>query len=110
MGDRRFRQHFAVHEVEAWLLADPAILPSDVRGALPGRASQPETINFQEPPSRLLGRLYQQRIGRPYRKVIDGAELFRALSPETAYARCPSLKALLDDMLELTLRAGLGAS
>ena len=34
-GHPRFRQHFAVHELEAWLLAEPAVLPRAVREALP---------------------------------------------------------------------------
>lgn len=54
----RFRQHFAVHETEAWLLSDPAILPREVRVALPGRCTQPETVNFDEPPAKLLERLH----------------------------------------------------
>jgi hypothetical protein len=27
VGDSRFRQHFAVHETEAWLLSDPNVFP-----------------------------------------------------------------------------------
>lgn len=107
VGSDRFRQHFAVHEVEAWLLAAPQIFPHPLPGLLAGRAGHPETVNFDEPPARLLDKLYRQRLSRPYRKVIDGADLFRALPPETAYTRCPSLRALLDDMLEMAARAGL---
>lgn len=44
----RFRQHFAVHELEAWLLAQPAVLPRPVRDALPDKP--PEMVNFTEPP------------------------------------------------------------
>jgi uncharacterized protein DUF4276 len=105
--NRRFRQHFAVHETEAWLLADPEIFPREVKGTLPRGISRPETVNFDNPPARLLGRLYQEKLGRKYRKVIDGAKLFRLLSPELAYEKCPALKALLDDMLELA-RQGAG--
>ena len=104
----RFRQHFAVHEVEAWLLAEPDVLPPRVRDALPGKCAQPETINFDEPPARLLDQLYRQRLGRRYAKVIDGSDLFRKLAPDKAYAACPSLKAMLDDMHQLAASAEVG--
>lgn len=101
VGHDRFRQHFAVHETEAWLLADPGILPREVKNALPGRCSQPETVDFDEPPAKLLSRLYREKTGKGYKKVIDGADLFRSLSPDRAREKCPHLKALLDDMLAL---------
>ena len=101
----RFRQHFAVHETEAWLLSEPDVLPREVKNALPGRHSKPETVNFDEPPAKLLDRLYRERMGKRYKKVTDGVNLFQSLSPDRAYEKCPALKALLDDMLELALRA-----
>lgn len=101
VGDPRFRQHFAVHETEAWLLSDPKILPHEVARALPGRCSHPETVNFDEPPGKLLTRLYREKLGRKFKKTVHGANLFASLSPEVAYEKCPSLKALLDDMLAL---------
>jgi len=99
VGNARFTQHFAVHETEAWLLSDAAIFPAEVRSALPKR--EPETVNFDEPPAKLLERVYENRLGRRYRKVIDGSNLFFDLTPDTAYERCPRLKALLDEMLQL---------
>lgn len=97
----RFRQHFAVHETEAWLLSDPAVLPNDVRRALPGASVPPEQVDFGEPPAKLLDRLYRKRLSRPYRKIVDGANLFAHLDPERAVKKCPYLKLLLDDMLHL---------
>ncbi len=97
----KFRQHFAVHETEAWLLADPGILPSPVGDALPGNCAQPETVNFVEPPAKLLDRLYRLKLNAAYKKVTDGANLFQALAPDAPYAKCPYLKQLLDDMLSL---------
>ena len=104
VGHPRFRQHFAIHETEAWLLADPGILPPKVKNALPGRCSHPETVDFDEPPAKLLSRLYREKEGRGYKKVVDGADLFRSLSPDRAGEKCPALKALLDDMLTLANR------
>ena len=96
-----FRQHFAVHETEAWLLAAPALLPKVVSGALPGRCDRPETVNFNEPPAKLLERLYREKLQRNYKKVTDGANFFQKLSPEVAQAKCPYLKRLLEEMLAL---------
>jgi hypothetical protein len=97
----RFRQHFAVHETEAWLLSSPEILPEPVASALPGKCAHPETVNFDEPPARLLDRLYRTQLRRPYAKVIDGTNLFQRISPDQAHARCPYLGRLLDEMLDL---------
>jgi len=101
----RFRQHFAVHETEAWLLAEPKILPGAVSKALPGKCHQPESVNFNEPPAKLLERLYKEKLGRPYKKLIDGANLFADLSPDVAQDRCPYLRQLLQDMLTLAQAA-----
>jgi hypothetical protein len=97
-----FRQHFAMHETEAWLLSDPSILPQKVSAALPGRCAQPETVNFDEPPAKLLERLYRDKLKRGYKKVTDGANLFQILSPDVAGAKCPHLRLLLEEMLALT--------
>ena len=48
----RFHQHFAVHEVEAWLLAYLEQWPAEVQGQL--RKRPPEQVNFNEPPARFL--------------------------------------------------------
>ena len=96
-----FRQFFAVHELEAWLLSDITIFPKELQEAFPAKTAQPETVNSHEPPSALLGRLYQSKMRKPYKKPTDGAKLFAALNPEKAYQKCPSLKLLLDEMLAL---------
>ena len=106
VGHPRFRQYFAVHETEAWLLAHKEVLPEAVRESLPSQCSQPETVNNNEPPSRLLGRLYQNRLNRPYRKVADGKNLFLRCDPEVAASRCPHFKEFLTD-LEQMARAAL---
>jgi hypothetical protein len=99
VGKAKFRQHFAVHETEAWLLSDPSVFPDEVRTALPRRP--PETVNFNKPPAKILEHVYQNRLGRSYRKVIDGSNIFFDLSPDAAYKQCPRLRVLLDEMLQL---------
>ena len=102
--DTRFRQFFAVHELEAWLLSDVTIFPKGLQGTFPEKVEQPEKVNFNEPPSKLLGRLYQ-KMNKKYKKPVDGKALFDDLNPATAYQKCPSLKVLLDEMLALAQSA-----
>lgn len=102
-----FRMFFAVHEYEAWLLSQPTILPAKVQSAIPGRATQPETVNFVEPPAKLLNRIYKARLKRMYKKTTYGKELFGKLDPAVAVEKCPYLKAMLEEMLRLAKAAGL---
>ena len=102
-----FLMFFAVHELEAWLLSQPSLLPDPVRAALPGRASQPEAINFDEPPAKLLDRLYKAKLGKPYKKVTYGAALFPRLDPDVAITKCPRLRSMLEQMLRLARATGL---
>jgi hypothetical protein len=107
VGRNRFRLFFAVHEVEAWLLSNPGLSPASIRKAFPVKAQQPETVNFDEPPARLLQRLYRDRSGRTYKKLTDGKALFDQLDPQAVYGKCPHFRQMMDDMLRLATRAGL---
>jgi hypothetical protein len=101
----KFKQFFAVHEIEAWLLSDPNIFPSEIRKAIPSKP--PEQINSNEPPSMLLQRIYLRETKRDYKKVTNGSELFNKLDPNVAVEKCPKLKELLTEMLRLAQAAGL---
>lgn len=105
VGEGRFRQFFAVHETEAWLLSEPRLFPAEIAKSLKGKAEKPETVNQDEPPAKLLERLYRSSMGRGYKKVTEARNLFPALSPDAAYAKCPQLRTLLDTMLELAQTA-----
>ncbi len=67
----QFHQHFAVHEVEAWMLAYPDRWPAQVRDRI--RARDPESVNFNEPPAQFLKRI----LGR-YKKVVAQRTCFRS--------------------------------
>jgi hypothetical protein len=95
----RYRPHFAVHEVEAWILAQPTILDSKVRKKLPGKAQNPEEVNSTTPPAKLLDQIYSEVLGKGYKKVVEGTKLFSKLDPEVVYTKCPAFKALADDLL-----------
>ncbi|MBI3463597.1 MAG: DUF4276 family protein [Planctomycetes bacterium] len=105
--DHRFHQFFAVHEIEAWLLSDPTILPSQIQTALPGRIQHPEQVNFDEPPKKLLTRLYRERGLGTYKPTVQGKDLFARLDPNVACVKCPRLQQMLDTMLDLARQAGL---
>jgi hypothetical protein len=102
----KFVQHFATHETEAWLLSDPRIFPKVIAEAFPPRIAKPETVNFNEPPAKLLERLYREKLRRTYRKTIDGANLFAHLAPDIAIAKCPYLGEMLNDALKMASGAG----
>jgi hypothetical protein len=104
VADPRFRQHFAVHETEAWLLSGENLFPPPIDVRIP--KTPPEGVNFQNPPATLLKNLYSTHLDRNYGKVIDGIELFQRLDPNIAYDRCPHLRLLLDDILALAKGVG----
>lgn len=66
---RVFRQHFAVHEVEAWLLAYPGKWPFAVRKQITKR--EPETVNLKEPPAKFLKRI----LGGRYKKTVHAKNI-----------------------------------
>jgi hypothetical protein len=90
----RFRQHFAVHEVEAWLLAYPEEWPVEVRAQITKR--RPEQVNFNEPPAKFLKRI----LGR-YKKTTIAMNLFPKVDPQVAIDKCPYLKSFMDDLLRV---------
>jgi hypothetical protein len=91
----RFRQHFAVHEVEAWLLAYPDAWPAAVRDQILKR--HPEQVNFNEPPAVFLKRI----LGGRYKKTVSAKNLFPTIDPKVAIEKCPNLKLLADDLLAI---------
>lgn len=102
-----YRQFCAVHDVEAWLLSQPSLFPRAVRDAFPANVAQPERVNFGEPPAYLLTRLYRHHAGRSYKKRVDGPNLFDKADPNVAYAKCPFLRQMLDEMLSMARAVGL---
>ncbi len=103
----RFRMYFAVHEFEAWVLSQPDVFPSSLRGSVAKFAARPEAINFNEPPCKLIERFWISKTGKSYKKSTDGAKLFAKLDPEIAAKKCPRLKSMLETMLAMARAAGL---
>jgi hypothetical protein len=93
-----FRQHFAVHEVEAWLLAYPEEWPPSIRDQIKKR--KPEEVNFTEPPAKFLKLLLKGR----YKKTTHAMNLFPKVNPQVAVNQCPFLRLLMQDLLEIAKR------
>ncbi len=94
----RFRQHFAVHEVEAWLLAYPEKWPAKIRTQITKKP--PEEVNFSEPPAKFLKRL----LGGRYKKTVMAKNIFPFVDPGVAIGKCPHLARLANDMLQVARR------
>lgn len=99
----RFRQHFAVHEIEAWFLSDPRLFLPNI--TLPAKCNRPEEVDFDEPPAKLLDRLYSQGGGRGYKKITMARNLFPKLDPNLVYQKCPNFKLMMDEMLGIARQA-----
>ena len=106
VGLDKFRMFFAVHEIEAWLLSQPELFPSKIQQHLRNKiGNQPEKVNLDEPPGKLLDHLYNRELNKKYKKVINGKDLFSQLDPQIAYSKCPYLATMLDEMLHLAQAA-----
>jgi hypothetical protein len=106
----KYRHFFIVHELEAWLLSNPTIFGKELGSEVSKKIKKnPEEINDKKPPAKLLDEVFFAKTGRNYedRKPETCANAFRKLDVEKAYAACPSLAAILDEMLSMALAAGL---
>jgi len=102
-----YRHFFAVHETEAWLFGDLDNLPRNLRNNLPSSIQTPEKIDFDNPPSKLMGNLYRKSFNRKYNKPVHGKKLFSQMNPEIACQKCPRFKEFLDALLNMARVAGL---
>ena len=101
--DRRFVPHIVLHELEAWVFADPAQLAphmfNDDEAAVAAIAAiarehaTPEDIDDgrDTAPSRRLKRAF-----RPYQKTLHGVEALKAIGVEGICRACPHAAAWLD--------------
>ncbi len=71
----RYRHYFAVHELEAWLLADTANLPAKMRADLRQHQAHPEQVNDKTSPSNLISASHLRQFNRKYSKPVHGRPL-----------------------------------
>jgi len=92
-----FHPHIAVHELEAWLLADGKCIGPDVKPL-----ANAEEKNFQNPPkARIKEMLARRRKGDGYREAIDGEIMFKRARFDVVYHGCPYFRAFYDDLKEV---------
>ena len=101
----RYRQFFAVHETEAWFLAEPDKFPTEVSKALVRKAARPERVNFDTPPAKLLQETFSKQLKRDYSKVREARNRFPTLDPVKVAEKCPYFQKMLDEMLRLAEEA-----
>lgn len=105
VGQSRYRQYFAVHETEAWFLANLSDFPTEVRKALEKKAAHPERVNFNTPPAKLLEATFSRELKRDYKKVTEARNRFPKLDPDLVAEKCPYLRKMLNDLLQLAKEA-----
>lgn len=98
----RIEVHFAVQEIEAWLIADPdgfcsvykrapRQLLMEVRQLVPEGQSPEVVINCAPKPSEYLEKIAHQH-DRQYRKTIDGPQALSLVNPDLVASRCPHFR------------------
>lgn len=103
--DRRFIPHIVLHELEAWVFADPARLTPEMFNddetavaaiAEIARQHAPEDIDdgWDTAPSKRLERAF-----RPYQKTLHGVEALKAIGVEGICRVCPHAAAWLDQLV-----------
>ena len=84
-----FFPHVCVHETEAWLLAEGAVLAKRLSDPDIKPDPQAESKDFQRPPSKIINELFlKRRSGDRYQKIRDGRPLFASLEFEPVYRSC----------------------
>lgn len=103
--------HFAVQEIEAWLLADPeglcAIykrrcstkLLDDLKGLVPLGQSPEIVLDCNPMPAVRLERIIEKH-GLTYAKTVEGPDALGLVNPDIIAARCPHFKAFRDSLRE----------
>lgn len=100
----RFYPHVAVHDIETWILADRGAVTNYFRiSTVPYLADCPEAIDFNRPPSYILGDLFKSN-GLVYRKTVHGPELFSTVDFDIVYNKCPHFKDFVDDLIKVATK------
>jgi uncharacterized protein YeeX (DUF496 family) len=97
---KRLHPHLAVHETEAWFLANEEIL-TEILHVKIQKFHNPETINFEEHPSKRINKLFQKNLKRGYRKGGingDDRKILEKMSLKETLKTCPNLRLLYDDL------------
>lgn len=95
-----FYPHAAQYEFEAWLLPFWPELQR-IAGHNSAFREAPETVDHDNPPSKLISELFRKGGKRSYVKVRDAARILRGKDLTVSASSCPELKAFLNTILNL---------
>ncbi len=93
-----FYPHVAVHEVEAWLLAEGKCVAARLKDSRIQPDPNAETKNFIDHPSKRIDSLFKSRRGDGYHKTNDGTPLFKCLQFEPVYDACQYFREFYDEL------------
>jgi hypothetical protein len=96
------RCHVAVHELEAWILADEEALSRRLKVTNLSPWPHPESVNDMRPPFKVLEELFRTRspLKKRYVKPKDGIDLLMKADWQKVYNKCPTFKQLVDELRE----------
>ncbi|MBM3500320.1 MAG: DUF4276 family protein [Armatimonadetes bacterium] len=100
-GGQRFRAHCALHDFEAWLLPywQRVFEQAGRRPPKNPKWLNPETVNVDKPPSRVLRE--DVFTGKPgYQKTVHAARILEGQDLRVAAEASPQLKLFLNTLLE----------
>lgn len=102
-NDQRFRPYFSTHEFEAIILPFLEVVAKATGGVVPASSlavSDPESVNFINPPSKRLRALFGN-----YRKALHGPTVTRRIGLPELRRRCPLFDAWIAHMEALNRNA-----
>ncbi len=94
--------HAAQYEIEAWLIPFWPRIQSIFRSTAKKPRINPEQINHDKPPSKLLSEVARTSRSRKYSKTLHLETILKDQDLAIAANECPGLKALLNRILELS--------
>jgi hypothetical protein len=99
ISEEKLRLHFAVHDVEAWMIADRAnteqILKIDL-SEYDGKP--PEEINDNKPPADVLREEALNGPTKSYIKTAHGKRILSNLNHDLVSKKCPHFKEFIEDI------------
>ncbi len=101
----RFFPHFAVYEIETWILAEGHALSARLRDNSIKPNPNAEDLNDQDTPKSRLNRLFKKYGKHGYREIFDGTALFGKMKFDVVYCSCPNFRAFFDDLRRVASKA-----